>query len=569
MALHETAKRRNENNDTVGLQGIILQEELGDGLDLELERKLNILSEAVRAELSEVVDDLDVVLDRLEHKLGEELCSFKGIPGYEEVERYWVNEPYSFVVILYNEEKDDYLYYVVEPELSPLEEFLLAEIKEKVKNALLFTKIEGENKEEILKNKIDEVLHDYDIELENTTYRKIVYYIMRDFLRFSKIDVLMNDPYVEDISCDGWDTPVFIYHWEYGNIRTNIKFNRRELDSFVIKLAQRGGKHISTSDPMVDLALEDGSRAQLTLGMDVTTRGSTFTIRRFKEILITPVDLIRWKTFSLESMVYLWMCAESNKSMLFVGGTASGKTTSLNAVSLFIPMNAKIVTIEDTREVKLPHPNWIPAVTRDVFMAQERGKIDVFDLLKAALRQRPEYILVGEVRGREAQTLFQAMSTGHTTFSTFHADSVDAAIHRLEYPPLSVPRSMIEALDIVSVQAQTFVGGRRVRRNLEIVEILEIDPTTRNIKTQTIFSWDPLTDSFFFMLPSLSASKCLRDIARFRAWTEDQLEEEFRRRKALLEYMVKTGVSPEDFISVVHAYHANPEKTLRRLKIEW
>ena len=185
MALHETAKRRNENNDTVGLQGIILQEELGDGLDLELERKLNILSEAVRAELSEVVDDLDVVLDRLEHKLGEELCSFKGIPGYEEVERYWVNEPYSFVVILYNEEKDDYLYYVVEPELSPLEEFLLAEIKEKVKNALLFTKIEGENKEEILKNKIDEVLHDYDIELENTTYRKIVYYIMRDCLLYT------------------------------------------------------------------------------------------------------------------------------------------------------------------------------------------------------------------------------------------------------------------------------------------------------------------------------------------------------------------------------------------------
>ena len=567
VALNEEAVKHHERND-MEAQEILLPEKLED-LSLELEQKLNISSKEVRSELSKAADNLDAVLERLKHKLSEELCSFKGIPGYKEVERYWVNEPYSFVVILYNEDKNDYLYYVVEPELSPLEKFLLAEIKSKVKSALLFTKIEGADKEEILKNKIDEVLRDYGIELDNKTYRKIVYYIIRDFLRFGKIDVLMNDPYVEDISCDGWDTPVFIYHWEYGNIRTNIKFSRRELDSFVIKLAQRGGKHISTSDPMVDVALEDGSRAQLTLGMDVTTRGSTFTIRRFREILITPVDLIRWKTFSLESMVYLWICAENNKSMLFVGGTASGKTTSLNAVALFIPINAKVVTIEDTREVKLPHPNWIPAVTRDVFMAQERGKIDMYDLLKAALRQRPEYIIVGEVRGREAQTLFQAMSTGHTTFSTFHADSVDAAIHRLEYPPLSVPRSMIEALDVVSVQAQTFVGGRRVRRNLEIVEILEIDPTTRNIKTQTVFSWDPLTDSFSFMLPSLSASKCLRDIARFRAWTEERLEEEFRRRKALLEYMVKTGVSPEEFISVVHSYHAKPEKTLRRLKIEW
>ena len=190
---------------------------------------------------------------------------------------------------------------------------------------------------------------------------------------------------------------------------------------------------------MVDAAMPDGSRIQMTLGTAVTSHGSTFTIRKFKDVPLTPIDLINWKTFSSENMAYLWLCIENNKSLIFAGGTASGKTSSLNAVSLFMPERAKIVTLEDTRELQLPHPNWIPGVTRDAFTADERGAIDMYDLLKAALRQRPEYLLVGEVRGKEALTLFQAMSTGHTTFSTMHADSVASAIHRLENPPISVP----------------------------------------------------------------------------------------------------------------------------------
>ncbi|MDK2796230.1 MAG: archaeal flagellar protein FlaI, partial [Archaeoglobaceae archaeon] len=217
--------------------------------------------------------------------------------------------------------------------------------------------------------------------------------------------------------------------------------------------------------------MPDGSRIQLTLGKEVTDHGSTFTIRKFREEPVTPVDLIAWKTFSAEQMAYLWLCIENKKSLIFAGGTASGKTTSMNAISLFIPRRAKIVTIEDTRELMLPHENWIPAVTRDAFHG-EKGKIDMYDLLRAALRQRPEYIIVGEVRGREALTLFQAMTTGHTTYSTLHADSVSGAIHRLENPPIEVPRAMLEALNIISVQAQTYVNDRRVRRNIEIAEIV-------------------------------------------------------------------------------------------------
>jgi len=493
----------------------------------------------------------------------EEICDVTIPHGYEIVEKYWVYKPFVMVHILYNKNTNEYLYYLVEPKLGEDEAYILTELKELVKTRLLYGKVEGSNKDETLEKTVEKVMEEYGIKVGRSTFHKFLYYLKRDFIGFYKIDGIMRDPYVEDVSCDGWDIPIFVYHWHYGNIPTNIKMARKELDPFVIKLAQRSGKHISTSNPMVDATLSDGSRIQLTLGKEVTARGSTFTIRKFKEVLITPVDLIRWNTFSVDEMAYLWLAAENGKSMLFVGGTASGKTTSLNAVALFIPPNAKIITIEDTRELKLPHPNWIPSVTRDSFAEGERGRIEMYDLLKAALRQRPEYIIVGEVRGKEALTLFQAMSTGHTTLSTFHADSVEAAIHRLEYPPLSVPRSMISALDIVCVQAQTFVKRRRVRRNLKIVEITEIDPATKNIKTMDIFQWDPSADSHRFLLNDFWNSRIMEDIMTFKAWNEKELAEELEMRKEILKSMIERSVTSDEFIKFMKAFHANPEEAVK------
>ncbi len=497
----------------------------------------------------------------------DELLDFKIPHGYEEIESYWVNKPFAMVKILYNDYRNEYLYYLIEPKLDKGEKIVLEEIKEIIKKKILYGNIDGEDKYEVIEEVLNETLEEYDLKIGKVLFSKFYYYIVRDFLGFYKIDGIMRDPYVEDISCDGWNVPIFVYHWNYGNIQTNVKMARGELDSFVIRLAQRSGKHISVSNPIVDATLPDGSRVQLTLGKDVTARGSTFTIRKFKEILITPVDLVRWGTFSVEEMAYFWLAVENGKSVLFVGGTASGKTTSLNAVALFIPLNAKIVTIEDTRELKLIHPNWIPSVTRDTFTEDERGKIEMYDLLKAALRQRPEYILVGEVRGKEALTLFQAMSTGHTTMSTFHADSVDAAIHRLEYPPLSVPRSMISALDIVSVQAQTFVGGRRVRRNLKISEIVGIDPVTKNIKTMDVFSWDPSTDQHRFLLHDLWSSKVMREIMEFKAWSKEELEREFELRKVILQSLAERGISPKEFVDFIKAFNANRERALKAYEI--
>jgi flagellar protein FlaI len=312
---------------------------------------------------------------------------------------------------------------------------------------------------------------------------------------------------------------------------------------------------------MVDATLPDGSRLQLTFGSEVTTRGTSFTIRKFREDPFSPVELMENGTFSAESLAYFWLAIESNKSLLFVGGTASGKTTSLNAVSLLIPPVAKVVSIEDTREITLYHDNWIASVTRDG-VVDGGNAIKMFDLLKAALRQRPEFILVGEVRGPEAQTLFQAMNTGHTTFSTMHAGSVDAAIHRLESEPLNVPRNMIQALNIISVQELIYRGTERVRRVQEIVETAGIDPTTGSLRVNNVFVYDPVRDVFNFT----GRSQIYAEIAEKRGWTREKLESEISTRKNLLEAMKKQGI--RDYISdasLFHAYAINPDKVLANI----
>jgi flagellar protein FlaI len=504
-------------------------------------------------------------IDAYDPSLHGPLVTFEGLEGFNEIERYWVNEPYCFVVILFDPENNIHLYYAAEPVLSEFEDLFLKEIKDRLKDVLLVETVQREgDKKKILTSKVIELIKDYALDISPLTLEKVLYYSRRDFIYFGKIDPLMHDNRIEDVSSNGFDIPIYLYHKKYTNIPTNIYYKENDLNSYVIRLAQRCGKHISVAEPMVDATMPDGSRIQMTLGTEVTSRGSTFTIRKFSEVPITPVDLINWNTFSAEEMAYLWTCIENNKSLIFAGGTASGKTSSLNAVSLFIPPQAKIVTLEDTRELKLPHPNWIPGVTRASFTPDGRGGIDMYELLRAALRQRPEFLLVGEVRGKEALTLFQAMSTGHTTFSTMHADSVASAIHRLENPPISVPRTMIQALDIISIQSQTYIGGKRARRNMKLVEITDIDPTTRNIRTNDIFIWDALTDKFL----RVGESKALNDIMVRRGWSLSQLKKELSNRQKILEFMVNNKIADFNAIStIIHDYQSTPEKVINKLKI--
>jgi flagellar protein FlaI len=492
--------------------------------------------------------------------------SFKPSPGIEEVEIYPVNPPYAYIQIIYDHSTHEYTYQVLEPLLTDPEKELLKELKERLYETLdINTKdISKEEAGIKLRAAATDIILDFGIKLTPVQREVILYNMHKDFLGDGLIDAIMHDKYIEDISCDGVHTSLFVYHNNYESMKTTLSYtNAEELDSFVTKLAQRSGKYISISQPILDSTMQDGSRIQMTLGQEVTAHGSTFTIRKFKDEPITPTDLIEWRTFAPLSIAYIWLCVENGKSAIFAGGTASGKTTSLNAVSLFIPPLSKIVSLEDTRELKLPHPNWIPSVTRDSFDTSGRGEINMYELLRAAMRQRPEYILVGEVRGKECQTLFQAMSTGHTTYSTIHADSVASVVHRIENPPMDVPRNMLSALDFVCIQVQGRVGGKRIRRSKQIVEILDIDPRTNELITNEVFKWRSATDEITYS----GKSYLLEEIMEAKGWSENRMREELKRRQEVLEWMrIKKIRHYKDVAKILISYHRDPEAVIEKVR---
>ena len=377
---------------------------------------------------------------------------------------------------------------------------------------------------------------------------------------------MMADPDIEDISCNGVGVPLFVYHRKYGSIRTNVIYeDEAELDRYVIWLAQRCGKHISLARPMLDATIPDGSRLNATLGRHVTKRGSSFTIRRFKDDPFTPVDLIGFNTMSTEMMAYLWISVEFGSSMMVCGGTASGKTSTLNALMLFIPPQMKIVSIEDTRELNLPHENWVPGLTREGFsgMGDNGGSIDMFDLLTAALRQRPQYLMVGEVRGKEAYVIFQAMATGHTTYSTMHADSVQSMVNRLENEPINLPRSLLSSLDLVLLQGQVKVGSNMARRVRTLTEIVGLDPETGELIANTVFYWNPADDSFTYSGHSYIYEK----VRAVRNWSSLDMEREVKRRIDILEYMKRIGVENyRQVAKIVSAYYKEPDKVIEEVR---
>lgn len=494
------------------------------------------------------------------------LVDFDGIPGYVEVERYWVNEPYSFISVQFDKTNNDYIYYAVEPELTPFETALLDDVYERSRDLLSYRDlVNGNNKKDILTGKVKEIIDKYIHNFDTRSFYKVLYYIIRNNIGFGRIDPLMRDGRLEDISCSGPSIPVYLYHRNYENIKTNIVFQEDELNSFVFLLAQRSGKHISIAKPYLDSTLSDGSRLQETLGREITTRGSSFTIRKFKVVPITPVDLTKWGTFNIEMMAYLWLAIENNKSLILAGGTASGKTTSLNAVSLFIPRKAKIVTLEDTRELQLFHENWIAGLTRDPFTASGKGGVDMYELLRQGLRQRPECLIVGEVRGKEALTLFQAMSTGHTTYSTMHAGSVQAAINRLENEPINVPRVMITALDILVVQGAIYLKGKRIRRVLNIIEILDLDPETKSLNTLQTFTWNPINDGY----NALRESRVLEEIREKQGWSKKQLESALNRRKQILAHLADRNITDyNSVVNIIKEFQTDQEGLVKKLNLE-
>ena len=346
--------------------------------------------------------------------------------------RYCLIAPYTFVE---------------EPILTPAEEKQRAEIITAMNNMIDFETIIDKETSKLLEyidKRFKLLAIELGIDLSYESYKKIFYYLCRDFMGFNETEPLLRDYFVEDIECNGANSSVYVVHRVYRNMKTSLIFKDIDkLQSFVEKLAQRCGKYISYAKPILDGSLPDGSRVNATYTKDITSKGPTFTIRKFTKNPWTPTQLISFGTLSPEILAYLWILVQYKMNILITGGTSSGKTTLLNAIAFFIPPESRVVSIEDTRELNLPRDNWLPSVVRNATGVGTTGEISLFDLLRSSFRQNPDYVIVGEVRGAEASVLFQGMASGHSSISTIHADSVDTLIKRLETPPIELSPTLL------------------------------------------------------------------------------------------------------------------------------
>lgn len=487
-------------------------------------------------------------------------------------ESYPLIPPFSYAQIKTDPKTRRTMYHIIEVPLKKKESTAVDLIKEKlIENIdVIFGELEdNEEKMDYLRGKIEAIWKKEKIELDHDkSFEKVFYYISRDFIGFGRLEPVLRDTTIEDISCDGVAIPIYIWHRKYESIPTNLVFrDEAELNDIIVKIAQRSGRHISIANPILDASLPDGSRVQLTYGKEITQRGSTFTIRKFRADPLTITDLLQYNTLNTEMAAYLWYIIENRHSALIAGGIASGKTTLLNCLSMFIRTGLKIVTIEDTAELNIPHENVISSIARTGLGAEEegrkRGSVTLFDLLKASLRQRPDYIIVGEIRGAEAYFLFQAMATGHLGMATMHGDAVSSVIHRLESKPMNIPRTMLTSLDTVVVQRKVRYGGVHIRRTIEIAEMVGMDAVTNELLTNRVYTWNAKNDSFEFLGRSIK----LEQIRDHSGLSDDEVWHEIDKRKVVLGYMLKKGVRfYQDVAKIIRDFYNNPDRIYRKAK---
>jgi flagellar protein FlaI len=496
---------------------------------------------------------------------------------------YIVEEPYQFVHIEYIRQEGALVYSVAEPALSD-EEASALRIIENAFEKLVSTNVElidAAQREIYLHDRFYSLMHIFGLKLTDTQKQRMFFHLKKNYLGYGRIDTLMKDKYIEDISCNGSNMNIYVQHRTYGSIRTNVQFAEVELNNFVLKLAQVSGRHVSLLQPIRDLTLPDGSRANITLGGEVTKRGSTFTIRKFRANPISSIELMDYGSIDAQQLAYTWILMEYKRSILVSGGTATGKTTFLNVLCSFIPPEYKIVSIEDTAELNLMHPNWIQSITRSGFGTSESsggssgisglgggsskspGDISLYDLLVAALRQRPEFIIVGEVRGGEAFTLFQAIAVGHAALGTIHAGSMDELLARVESNPMNVPRSLLANLDLVIFPMHIKKGERSMRRISNIVEILELDRDKGDLITNTVFKWVPEVDEFKWQGRSFLFDK-IRDT---HGVSKEKLQQELEDRTRFINWMQKTHIRDYHTVTqMVQQYYRDKEEVMKMME---
>ncbi|KHO47580.1 MAG: hypothetical protein QT00_C0002G0234 [archaeon GW2011_AR5] len=498
------------------------------------------------------------------------------IPDLEEIQRTDMKYPlipsnpakgervFAYAHIYFDRRAGELVYNVVEPPVP--DQQLLNSIKEYIEEKLdiNFSQIRKGDAVNYLNVVFSKALSYFNVKLDKESAEVLRYYVVRDFIGMEKIEPLMQDKYIEDISCDGANIPIFVYHRlpQFGSVRTSITFtNRDELDSFVNKLSERCGRAISVAKPLLDGTLPNGSRLQATLGSDIARNGSNFTIRMFSDKPMTPVDLIKSGTCDLKMMAYFWMLIEHGSSVLISGGTASGKTSLLNVLSLFIKPQMKIISIEDTSEIRLPHTHWVPEVARTPI--SEEGKVDMFELLRESLRQRPDYIIVGEVRGKEAYVLFQQMAVGHPGLSTIHAENFSKLVDRMTSPPISLPINLMENLDLILFMKRVKQGRKYNRRIFSAIEVAGFDNEAKVPITNEVFNWEAKSDDF----KTMNTSALLKKVSGITGLDDAQIAKELEQRAKVIKWLVKKDITDyRKIASVIGMFYLSPDFLMGRIE---
>jgi flagellar protein FlaI len=462
-------------------------------------------------------------------------------------------------------------YDVAKQNYSPDERILLGEIRENLVDLAISTGENYQANEEILLNDIKNFLfirlrgENQNNEVSNKYLDDLSNKFLREIIGYGKIDPLIQDDELEEIMIIGTSKPIFVYHRKYGMMKTNIQFNdETELRDLIDSIARQINRRIDQESPILDGRLSDGSRINATIP-PVSADGPSLTIRKFRQDPLTIIDLINSRTISLDLAGFLWLCIDGlgvkSANAIISGGTSSGKTTTLNALSAFINPNERIITIEDTLELQIPHEHVIRMETRPTNV-EGKGELTMNDLVKNSLRQRPDRIIVGEVRADEAITLFTALNTGHSGFGTLHSNDARETITRLTNEPMSVPEIMIQAIDFIIMQNRIYTpSGISFRRVSEVAEVVGMEEGT--VQLNKIFQWNPERDT----IENISiTSNTLQQIATLSGKSIPELKSEIENRKIVLKHMINQNIrSVEGVNSVIELYYKNPQKVLNRI----
>jgi len=483
--------------------------------------------------------------------------------GYEIVKKYPLQPPFSYAYILYNTEKSTYVYFVDELRLNSEETMIFQKLYKLIEESLE-SPLESkghqnfdEHLNTVLKENEKMFLNHSSISME-----KVKYYLKRDIDGFGLIDPLMHDISIEDISCSGTEKPIFIWHRNYDSIPTNIRYPSNEyLNSFVARIVFRAGKHISSAFPISDLALQGNHRISVLYQKEVTPKGTSFTIRKFREDPYTVIDLIKFGTINISIAAYLWMLVEAKMSFIIIGSTGSGKTTILNAITGLVHPDYKIFSVEDVAEININHENWFTLVSRSGFGLSGEGEIGMYDLIRAGVRHRPDYIVVGEIRGSEAYVMFQAMATGHGGLCTMHADSLESAVKRLQQKPMDIPPAYISLMNcaVVIRRVKESTTGQSSRRAIAVSEIISAT------ESHPAYSWNPKTDYFD---DNLKDSPMFKRIAEATGREIDELIQEHQKRISILKWMLENDIrNYKKVAEIVGKYYRDPDSLMQKMEI--